>query len=103
VSFRPKDTPPPEASSGRNPEVGFHSERRLHQTHASTTDPKAWVFRKAKGQAAKLCFMGHVLMENRYGLIITPSLTEATGTAARDTAERPGGRPARQTSHYRGR
>ena len=87
-SFRPKDTPPPEAGSGRNPEVDFHGERRLNQTHASTTDPEARLFRKGKGKEAKLCFMGHVLMENRYGLIITPSLTEATGTAERDTAER---------------
>ena len=87
-SFRPKDTPPPDSGSGRNPEVDFHGERRLNQTHASTTDPEARLFRKGKGKEAKLCFMGHVLMENRHGLIITPSLTEATGTAERDTAER---------------
>jgi hypothetical protein len=87
-SFRPKDTPPPEAGSGRNPEVDFHGERRLNQTHASTTDPEARLFRKGKGKEAKLCFMGHVLMENRHGLIITPRLTAATGTAERDAAER---------------
>ena len=87
-SFRPKDTPPPDGGSGRNPEVDFHGERRLNQTHASTTDPEARLFRKGKGKEAKLCFMGHVLMENRHGLIITPRLTAATGTAERDTAER---------------
>ena len=87
-SFRPKDTSPPDGGSGRNPEVDFHGERRLNQTHASTTDPEARLFRKGKGKEAKLCFMGHVLMENRHGLIITPRLTAATGTAERDAAER---------------
>jgi transposase len=85
-SFRPKDTPPPAGGAGRNPEVDFHGEKRLNQTHASTTDPEARLFKKAKGKEAKLCFMGHVLMENRHGLIITPRLTAATGTAERDTA-----------------
>ena len=84
-SFRPKDTPPPEGA-GRNPEVDFHGEKRLNQTHASTTDPEARLFKKGKGKEAKLCFMGHVLMENRHGLIITPRLTAATGTAERETA-----------------
>ena len=87
-SFRPKDSPPPEAGGGRNPAVDFHGERRLNQTHASTTDPEARLFRKGKGKEAKLCFMGHVMMENRHGLIIFPRLTAATGTAERDTAER---------------
>jgi IS5 family transposase len=87
-SFRPKDAPPPDGGSGRNPEVDFHGERRLNQTHASTTDSEARLFRKGKGKEAKLCFMGHVLMENRHGLIITPRLTVAAGTAERDTAER---------------
>jgi transposase len=86
-SFRPKGVPPPEGGSGRNPEVDFHGERRLNQTHASTTDPDARLFRKGKGKEAKLCFMGHVLMENRHGLIIAPRLTAATGTAERHTAE----------------
>ena len=87
-SFRPKDNPPPPAGgAGGNPEVDFHGERRLNQTHASITDPEARLFRKGQGKEAKLCFMGHVLMENRHGLIITPRLTAATGTAERDTAE----------------
>ena len=86
-SFRPKDTPPPEGGSGRNPEVDFHGEKRLNQTHASTTDPEARLFKKGKGKEAKLCFMGHVLMENRHGLVISPRLTAATGTAEREAAE----------------
>jgi len=88
-SFRPKDTPPPPAGgAGRNPEVDFHGERRLNQTHASTTDPEARLYRKGQGKEAKLCFMGHVLMENRHGLTITPCLSLASGTAERETAER---------------
>lgn len=87
-SFRPKDSQTPSAgSAGRNPEVDFHGERRLNQTHASTTDPEARLYRKGKGKEAKLCFMGHVLMENRYGLVITPGLSLASGTAERETAE----------------
>jgi transposase len=86
-SFRPKDTPPPEGGGGRNPEVDFHGEKRLNQTHASTTDPEARLFRKGKGKEAKLCFMGHVLMENRHGLVISPRLSAATGTAEREAAE----------------
>jgi transposase len=85
-SFRPKDAPPPAGGAGRNPEVDFHGEKRLNQTHASTTDPEARLFKKGKGKEAKLCFMGHVLMENRHGLIITPRLTTATGTAEREAA-----------------
>jgi transposase len=86
-SFRPKDTPPPEGGGGRNPEVDFHGEKRLNRTHASTTDPEARLFKKGKGKEAKLCFMGHVLMENRHGLVVSPRLTAATGTAEREAAE----------------
>lgn len=86
-SFRPKDAPPSEGGGGRNPAVDFHGEKRLNQTHASTTDPEARLFRKGKGKEAKLCFMGHVLMENRNGLIISPRLTAATGTAEREAAD----------------
>jgi transposase len=86
-SFRPKDDPPPSGGTGRNPEVDFHGERRLNETHASTTDPEARLYRKGKGKEAKLCFMGHVLMENRHGLIVSPHLTTATGTAEREAAE----------------
>ena len=85
-SFRPKDAPPPEGG-GRNPEADFHGEKRLNRTHASTTDPEARLFKKGKGKEAKLCFMGHVLMENRHGLVVSPRLTAATGTAEREAAE----------------
>jgi transposase len=84
-SFRPKDGPPPEGG-GRNPAVDFHGDKRLNRTHASTTDPEARLFKKAKGKEAKLCFMGHVLMENRHGLVVSPRLTAATGTAEREAA-----------------
>lgn len=87
-SFRPKDTPPLDGGSGRNPGADLHGERRLDQTLASTTGPEARLFRKGKGKEAKCCFMGHVLMEDRRGLIITPRLTTVIGTAARDAPER---------------
>jgi hypothetical protein len=82
--------PPPEGGSGGSPEVDFPGEKRLNQTRASTTDPEARLFRHGKGKEAKLCFVGHVPMEDRHGPIITPRLTAATGTAERDTAERLG-------------
>ena len=49
-SFRPKETPPPEGGSSRNPEVDFHGEKRLNQTHASTTDPEARLLQRAKAK-----------------------------------------------------
>jgi transposase len=94
-SFRPQDAPPAEGG-GRNPEVDFHGEKRLNQTHVSTTDPEARLFKKGKGKEAKLCFMGHVLMENRHGLIVSPRLSAATGTAEREAA-------ADLVGHLRGR
>lgn len=86
-SFRPKgQEPPPPPSGGRNPEVDFHGEKRLNDTHASTTDPEARLFRKGKGKEARLSFMGHVLMENRNGFVVDTRLTQATGTAERESA-----------------
>ena len=85
-SFRPKDgsgTPP---TPGRNGERDFHGEKRSNQTHASTTDPDARLYKKANGQPAKLCHLGHVVMENRSGLVVAASLTPATGTAEREAA-----------------
>jgi transposase len=82
-SFRPKDgsgEPPP---PGRNGERDFHGERRRNDTHASTTDPDARLFRKGPGKEAQLCFMGHALMENRNGLIIGAVTTRASGHAER--------------------
>lgn len=67
--------------------MDFHGEKRLNETHTSTTDPEARLFRKGKGKEAKLCFMGPVLVENRHGLIISPRLTAAAGTAEWEAAE----------------
>jgi transposase len=69
-----------------NPSVDFRGERRTNATHASTTDPEARLYKKAEGQEAKLCFLGHVLMENRNGLVVQATVTPATGTAERDAA-----------------
>ena len=80
------DAPPPVADGGRNAEVDFHGETRSNATHASTTDPEARLYRKGKGKEAKLCFLGHALMENRHGLIVDARLTLATGTAEWEAA-----------------
>jgi transposase len=85
-SFRPKDQAPPPAGGSRNPEVNFQGERRRNATHASTTDPEARLYTKSTGQTAKLCYLGHVLMENRHGLVVSPALTQATGTAEAEAA-----------------
>jgi len=86
-SFRPKDggdgTP---ANGEKNPSVDFHGEQRTNDTHQSTTDPETRLARKGRGKEARLCFTGHVLMENRNGLVVDVALTQATGTAERDTA-----------------
>ena len=73
-------------SHGRNATRDFHGEKRSNDTHASSTDPDARLFKKARGQAARLCHMGHLLMENRHGLIVDTMLTHATGTAEREAA-----------------
>jgi IS5 family transposase len=86
-SFRPKDGSDEPCSPGRNGERDFRGERRSNETHASTTDSDARLYRKARGQAAKLCYMGHLLMENRSGLVVDTATTPATGTAEREAAE----------------
>ena len=89
-SFVPKDggkSPPCSGEGGgRNAEVNFRGEKRTNDTHSSTTDPDARLFRKGVGKEAKLCHMGHVMTENRNNLIIDARLTEATGTAERTAA-----------------
>lgn len=83
----PKDTlPPPADGDAGNPRVDFRGERRTNDTHASTTDPDARLYRKAEGQEAILGFLGHVLMENRHGWMVQTRLTQATGTAEREAA-----------------
>jgi len=87
-SFKPRagaPAPPTDADAG-NPSVDFRGEKRTNDTHASTTDPDARLYKKAKGQEAKLGFLGHVLMENRHGLVVQTRLTKATGTAEREAA-----------------
>ena len=70
-SFKPKDgDEPPVDAGGRNRETDFHGQKRSNDTHASTTDPEARLYRKGPGKEAKLCFMGHALMENRNGLLV---------------------------------
>jgi transposase len=95
-SFKPKDAGDqgPPTGGGRNRERDFHGERRRNDTHASTTDPDARLYRKGRGKEAKLCHLGHLLMENRSGLIVDAMLTPATGTAEREAAEAMLGRQA---------
>ena len=69
-----------------NPTVDFHGETRSNDTHSSNTDPDAMLARKGKGNEAKLSYAGHVLMENRNGLVVDAMVTQATGTAERDAA-----------------
>ena len=85
-SFRPKDGSGEPPAPGRNGERDFHKEKRSNETHASTTDPDARLYRKADGRESRLCFMGHVLMENRNGLVVDATTTTATGTAEREAA-----------------
>jgi transposase len=86
-SFQRRDRPsPPPQDGGSNPTVNFHGEKRSNQTHQSTTDPEATLYRKSGGSESKLSYLGHVLMENRNGLVVNTRLTRATGTAERDAA-----------------
>ena len=87
-SVRPKDGSdnPPAEGGGRNQEADFHGQKRTNETHASTTDPEARLYKKGKGKEAKLCFMGHGLMENRHGLLVDACLTFADGHAERVAA-----------------
>ena len=87
-SFKPKDGGEPPEGGGKNPSVDFHGERRANDTHQSTTDPEARLAKKGKGKEARLCFAGHVLMENRAGLAVDVQVTAATGRAERDTLSR---------------
>lgn len=81
---KPSDRPPPDDRG--NPTVNFRGEKRSNQTHESTTDPESKLARKGNGKEAKLCFSGHVLMENRHGLCVDLRIAEASGYAERDEA-----------------
>jgi transposase len=76
---RPPDDP-------KNPTVNFHGDTRRNDTHASTTDPDARLYKKAAGREAKLAYLGHLLTENRHGLIVDTAITSASGTGERDAA-----------------
>ena len=85
-SFRPKDGSGEPPAPGRNGERDFKKEQRTNETHASTTDPDARLFRKGDGQESKLGYLGHALMENRNGLVVEAQATLASGTAEREAA-----------------
>src|SRR5271168_4148260 len=86
-SFRRKDGSDNDGQGpGRNAERNFHKEKRSNETHQSTTDPEARLYKKGDGQPAKLCYIGHALMENRNGLAVDGGITQASGTAEREAA-----------------
>jgi transposase len=94
-SVRPIDEPkdpdqtPPADGNGfkpRNPDVDFRGQKRTNATHRSRTDPEARMYRKGPGQETKLRHLGHALGENRHGLIVGVTVTEAAGTAEREAA-----------------
>jgi transposase len=91
-SLRPRnedeDEPPPSGGGGRNARVDFHGERRSNDTHRSSTDPEARLARKGRGKEARLCYAGHLLAENRHGLIVECELTTAGGRAEREAGLR---------------
>ena len=80
----PAEVVPGRAARDRNPSVDFHGERRRNDTHASRTDPEALLAKHSAGEAARLAYAGHLLTENRNGLIVQAELSRATGTAERD-------------------
>ena len=87
-SFRRKDGVDDQPSGpSRNAGRNFRNEKRSNATHASTTDPDARLYRKSDGQPSRLCFMGHLLIENRHGLIVDVQTTHANGVAEREAAE----------------
>ena len=81
-SFKPKDDPGGDGpDAGRNAERDFRGQKRSNETHASTTDPDARLYKKAEGQPSRLCFVGTALMENRNGLVVDGRLTRASGVS----------------------
>jgi transposase len=85
-SFQRKDRPKPPSNDPGNPSIDFRGEKRTNETHESKTDPQSRLFRKARGHEAKLCYMGHALMENRNGLAVGGVATLASGYAEREAA-----------------
>ena len=93
----------PAAAPGRNQERDWRGQKRSNETHASVTDPDARLARKSNGQASILAYAGHVLMENRNGLVTEVCLTHATGTAERGCGADAGGSARGQTADHVGR
>jgi transposase len=85
-SFQQKGTRSPRSGDPGNSTVDFHGEKRTNETHESTTDPQARLYRKGLGKEAKLSFMGHVVVDNRHGLVISTQYTEASGRAEPEAA-----------------
>jgi transposase len=87
-SFKPKDDShePPDAGSMGPRERNFKGEKRRNDTHQSSTDPQAKLYRKAHCAESRLSYMGHVVVENRHGLVVRCEATQADGYAERDTA-----------------
>jgi len=86
-SFKKKgDQSEPPTDDPGNPTVNFHGEKRSNQTHQSTTDPDARLYRKGLGKEARLSYMGHLVMDNRHGLVVKADVTIASGTAEADCA-----------------
>ena len=87
-SFRRRttDTTEPPPDDPQNPSVNFRGERRSNATHRSTSDPDARLYRKAAGQPAVLAYLGHVVAENRHGMIVDAEVTQATGRGEREAA-----------------
>jgi transposase len=77
---------PPPRDPDSNPTVNWHKEKRSNATHESLTDPLARLYKKTRGAEAKLGYLGHLLTENRHGLVVDVRLTQATGTAEREAA-----------------
>ena len=86
-SFKKKGSSSPDTTDDPgNPTVDFHGEKRMNDTHQSTTDPDARLYKKSAGKESKLCFMGHAVMDNRHGLVVATDYTRATGKAEREAA-----------------
>jgi transposase len=85
-SFKPKGTPPDPPPDPKNPAVDFHGQTRRNDTHQSTTDPDARLYKKATGREAKRAYLGHLLTENRHGFIVDTAVTDASGFGERDAA-----------------
>jgi transposase len=95
-SFRPKDSQQGPTDDPGNPTIDFRGQKRCNDTHESTTDPEARLYRKSFGTESKLCYAGHVMMDNRHGLAVAAELTEANGRSEREAGLRMTKRVARQ-------